>query len=196
MLSIEELEARLKPREPNFREGEWSDHSAGGFLAPHESLMGVLRADYDALSSLGRTYEEMAQIADGVLKQGINKRYKGTNTIDRDRFEWMPIGSGGVQTCPWGCRGIDGYGYYTSSSGHVYAMEKGKGDSDLMERLFKGERDIVKFGGMDRILYLSAFTVITGLTPHLIASHYFFEGDSSFRTDPRKLLQVVGLINL
>ena len=59
-----------------------------------------------------------------------------------------------------------------------------------MERLINGEQDIVEFGGMDRVLYLSAFTVITDLTPHLIASHHFFQGDSSYRTDPRKLLQV------
>ena len=52
---------------------------------------------------------------------------------------------------------------------------------------------MVDFGGLDRVLYLSAFTVITDLTPHLIATHYFFQGDASYRTDPRKLLRVAGM---
>ena len=208
--SVEELEARLKPQEPEFKDGEWSDHSGGGFLAPDESLIEVVRADYDTLRSLGKSYEEMAQLAANVLEQVSRESYMGGNRltegirklvarhwkpvakIDRNKFTLMPISSMGLQSCPWGCNG-DEYGYRTSGSGHIYVMEKGKESSDLMERWISGERDIVEFGGMDRVLYLSAFTVITDLTPHLIASHYFFEGDSSYRTDPRKLLQVAGM---
>lgn len=48
----------------------------------------------------------------------------------------------------------------------------------------------ITFGGEDRMNYLCAFTVVTDLTPHLIASHHFFQGDASFRTDPAKLLQI------
>ncbi len=208
--SVEELEARLKPQKPKFREGEWSDHSGGGFLAPHEILIKVIRADYDTLCSLGKSYEEMAQLAANYLErvsregcrggsrltEGIRKLvarpWNPVAKIDRKRFTPMRIESLGFQSCPWECNG-DGYGYRTSGSGHIYVMEKGKESSDLMERFLDGERDIVEFGGMDRVLYLSAFTVITDLTPHLIASHYFFEGDSSYRTDPRKLLRVAGV---
>lgn len=208
--SIEELEARLRPQKPEMKDGKWSDTSGGGFLAPNESLIEVVRADYDTLRSLGKTYEQMTQLAANVLEQVGREGYRGGNRltegikkllarhwkllvdIDRKKFTPAQICSMGSQSCPWGCSGKDELGYSTSGSGHIYVIENGKESSDLMERWIKGERNIVEFGGMNRVLYLSAFTVITDLTPHLIASHYFFEGDSSYRTDPKKLLQVTG----
>ncbi len=230
--SVEELEARLKPQGLEFKDGEWPDHSEGGFLAPNERLMEVVRADYDTLHSLGKSYEEMAQIAANILEVARSECYTEGNRLakslkrpvvkmDRDKYILMPIISMGFQSCPWECK-RDKHKYRTFGPGHIYIMEKGKETSDLMEkysqiqkeardRKFPGLsfneaqearkkvlRDLeaaigIKFGGMDRVLYLSAFTVITDLTPHLIASHYFFEGDSSYRTDPRKLLQVAGM---
>lgn len=208
---VEELEKRLRPQKPEFEKGKWSDYSGGGFLAPNESLMAVVRADYDTLGSLGKSYEEMAKLAANYLEQFSRESYPRGNrltrslnrfvarhwkpvaNIDRKKFMPMGIGSMGSQSCPWECKGKDTFGYRTFGSGQIYIMEKGKESSDLMERWISGEEDIVEFGGIDRVLYLSAFTVITDLTPHLIASHYFFEGDSSYRTDPKKLLQVTGM---
>lgn len=208
--SLEELEARLKPQEPEFKDEDWSDHSGGGFLAPGESLIEVVRADYDTLHVLGKSYEEMAQLAANVLEQVSKEGYRGGNRltegirklvarhwkpvakIDRDKYTYMQIASGGFQSCPWECK-EDKYGFGTLGSGHIYVMEKGNESTELMERWLNGEKDIVEFGDADRVLYLSAFTVITDLTPHLIASHFFFEGDASYRTDPSKLLKVAGM---
>ncbi len=130
-------------------------------------------------------------------------------------FEVSHISSMGSQSCPWGCDS-DPHGYTTIGSGHVYIRKKVEGRTVeplleqyaalLLERgtavlsekgtskktkmdTWKRENGIT-FGGMDRILYLSAFSVITDLTPHLISTHYFFQGDASFRTDPQKLLEV------
>ena len=51
----------------------------------------------------------------------------------------------------------------------------------------------IEFGEMDRVMYLSSFLVVSDLTPHLIATHNFFQGEASYRTDPRKLLEVFGM---
>lgn len=250
--SLDELEKRLKPCKPQFEDKVWIDTSSGGFLAPHEKLLGVVRADYDLLCSIGKTYEEMAGFAAKVLEYekiredkvdgnwlmrrarelslGFEKfvlnrgreieresmSLEGNVCLDAEKFTFARIISGGFQSCPWGCNGSDVFGYQTVGSGEVYVFESGKEISDLMERRFEGhlpismnhnlsrtERDTllkefdtslgIEFGGMSRVLYLSAYTVVTDLTPHLIASHYFFEGEACYRTDPRKLLDVVGL---
>ena len=235
-LSIEELEARLKPRERKLRDDIWSDHSSGGFLAPDEHLLEVIRADYEILNELGITYAEMAKLSNDILKQVIKDNPIKENTLtrlirrfaprylnqivdlDRERFEFMLIGSGGVQTCPWGCT-KDQNGYTTSGSGQVYITSK-EGDINLMKRYLEISREVsskqfpnlefneaqkarreilrdlergigIEFGGTQRVFYLDSFTVITDLTPHLISSHYFFQGEASYRTDPRKLLEVV-----
>lgn len=208
--SIEELEARLKPQKPEIKDNAWTDISIGGFLAPNENLMEIIQSDYDTLCSLGKNYEEMAQLASNILDQSRRESYfvrgnwltkillsytarhwKPLANINRKKFTITEMGSGGIQSCPWECNGKDEFGYNTYGSGQIYIIEKGKENLNLMKRWVKGERDVVEFGGMSRVLYLSAFTVITDLTPHLIASHYFFEGNSSYRTDPRKLLQVI-----
>lgn len=248
-IPLEELEARLRPQEPTHEESTWNDHSGGGFLAPQERLLEVVRADYDTLSVLGKSYEEMAQLAAICLKQvgEINRenlREKSWREkisrwlerkptvvvkndgpkIDTTRFHPMLVGSFGIQSCPWGCQGLDSFGYSTLGGGHVYVREKEKQSFELMDKYEKiwdetwnmkfpelspkdaraarervqqeRERSIgLEFGGMNRMLYLSYFTVITGLTPHLIASHYFFQGEASYRTDPKKLLQVMGLFS-
>lgn len=199
--SITELEARLKPKDRESKVQEWEGQSDGGFLAPNESLMEIVRADYNLLCSLGKSYEEMAQLAANVLEQASKKNYSKGNrfaervrkivakywrpvtAFDQKKFTLMQIDSMGFQSCPWECK-KDEYGYRTSGSGHVYVMEAS--GSKFPELNFNEAH-----GGLSRALYLSAFTVITDLTPHLIASHYFFEGDYSYRTDPRKLLEVV-----
>lgn len=205
-IPLSELESRLKP---NGNGVSWSDASTGGFLAPNESLIDVVERDYHTLSELGIDYEQMAKMTADVLSQSAKEAYcKGTGLmretrrllarywnpsvkIDRRRFTLFHIGSFGSQSCPWGCRRADEFGYRTSGSNHVYVSEKRKEMSDIMKKLINGERDIVEFGGMDRVLYLSYFLVITDLTPHLIASHHFFEGEAAYRTDPKRLLKVV-----
>ena len=238
--SIEALEARLRPRKSEPRDDQWSDFSRGGFLAPDERLLEVVQADYDTLSFLGKSYEEMAQVAANVLEQADRESYPGGNrlmqnlrtfaarywrpvvNIHQEKFVIMPIGSFSSQSCPWECQGSDENGYPTSGSGHIYLTEKGNDSSDLLERYTQMYMDVqrkkfpglspddtqkareeflrerekemgIEFGGMDRMLYLSSFSVVTALTPHLIASHYFFQGDASYRTDPQKLLQIGGM---
>ncbi len=230
-IPLENLEARLRP----FNHKNIVGSSEGGFLAPDERLMDVVRADYDTLCSLGKSYREMAQLAaeinnqyeretyarGGVVMRKIRRliaqHWKPVTKLDRKRFTFSGVLSAGFQECPWDCQGINEFGYPTASSGHVYVMEKGrersKEVSDLFRKICDGhdriyedntldgwdekvramslfEESIGTFGGLNRVSYLDAFTVITDLTPHLIASHHFFQGDACYRTDPKKLLQV------
>ncbi len=240
--TLEELEARLKPRseeeideeiEKEFEENpncpqkntSWHDFSTGGFLALQESLLDVVRRDYHTLQELGTDYETCARMADNILKQSsregsvsglfrsikkiLAERHNPILTFDRDKYRFVHVLSAGVQTCPWGCSGRDAHGYSTVGSSNVYIVEKGKESTPLMEKYVtemgkhmrsgrgKDERKIllknigIEFGSMDRILYLSYHAVVTDLTPHLIATHHFFEGDASYRTDPRKLWNFV-----
>jgi len=189
-ICIKDLEEILRPQKP-FSNDKWRDTSTGGFLAPNEKLLDVVRTDYDTLCSLGKTYGQMAKLADDIERQlwsdfqanqkSFTQKIKDyvfstkkpvIVNVDKERFNFLQMASFGSQSCPWGCTGIDEFGYHTSGCGHTVVIEKGKEKSNFMNSL-------------------SSFTVITGLTPHLIASHYFFEGNASYRTDPRKLLQLV-----
>ncbi|MFA6462194.1 MAG: hypothetical protein WCV90_08085 [Candidatus Woesearchaeota archaeon] len=192
--SLSELEARLRPDD---KSGVWTGASEGGFLAPKESLIDVVRADYETLQRLGLDYEEMARMADVVVnppkKETVPRgrwarfmdRLRGKKQDDLSRgdstFNFLPIGSCGAQGCPWGCSGKDHFGYNTWSGNHTYVVRKGE---------FPGVKPGGDFADINRQLYLGSFAVVTGLTPHLIASHYFFEGGDSYRTDPAKLLEI------
>ncbi len=219
-IPLSELEKRLKPLKPFTLNGEWSDTSSGGFLAPDESLLDVVRADYDSLLDLGTDYDQMAEMAANIFHQNAREQIRGNKLkravlgyiarkknplvrFDRERFRLMPVGSFGSQSCPWGCD-RDEYGYNVNGCAQIYVMEKDKPldlidsyNRGLMRGLddaYRGEfmRSLgIEFGGIDRVLYLSSFTVVTDLTPHLIASHHFFEGEASYRTDPVKLWEFV-----
>ncbi len=223
--TLEALESRLKPA----NEGStWSDASGGGFLAPNERLLEVVRADYETLVKMGKSYEEMAQVADRVLRQGREEKAWGNARnirggvrnllrwykerkirVDEKKFDVIYACSAGRQGCPWNCT-EDRFGYRTQGSGHALVMSKGKEHYNLMEaylaEIERSDREDtsveerkqkkmaferrmgIEFGGIERMFYLSSFTVVTDLTPHLIASHYFFQGDASYRTDPEKVV--------
>lgn len=166
-------------------------------MAQSESLIEVVRTDYETLQRLGLDYEEMARMADLVVnppKKETAPRGRLVRLIDRLRgkeqddlsrgdstFTFLPIGSCGAQGCPWGCEGKDHFGYSTWGGNHTYVVRKGE---------FPRVNPRGGFADINRQLYAGSFTVVTSLTPHLIASHYFFEGGDSYRTDPTKLLEV------
>ena len=189
------LEAKLRPADGN---NGWNDASRGGFLAPEESLLTVVRQDYDTLTTLGMDYAQMAKLAADVLKQTrkeamagpvgsiIARNWRPLVRFDRKRFDVAQIGSMGAQGCPWKCDRRDAFGYQPFGSNYVYIKESGNGD-EILERYMEelretgGERDSLRtserragigFGGMDRAIYLSAFLIITDLTPHRFSPVY------------------------
>ena len=209
-LDTERVEPRLYPAADC-----WDDSSQGGFLAPGERLVDIVVQDYETLQRLGVDYKEMAAIASDILSTPQSKGFlaslfsgdifrKKVSPYDSRVFESSHIGSMGLQSCPWGCRmGVNGYS--TAGSGQIYFNQKVNGvvRQPLMEeyaaaflgrdkkKFSEWKQEIgITFGDTERILYLSCFTVVTDLTPHLISKHFFFQGDASFRTDPAKLLEV------
>ncbi len=196
-ISLDELERRLRPQNPVAGGETWSDYSSEGFLAPNQRLLDVLESDYLALQTLERTYPEMAELAAIVLKEktrfgpaqlNLLQRFlrffedvSERKRIDDKEYSILNIGSGGFQTCPWGCEGKDNYEYKTTGCGTTYVMlEQGELPDD----------EDFRIEDLTRTLAESSFLVVTDLTPHLIASHYFFEGETPYRTDPERLVRV------
>jgi hypothetical protein len=161
----------------------------------------------------------MAKLASSILMKGestYKKRGFGDwlrNLFSKDVVRVGDFDSGnfkidggivslGIQSCPFGCKGKDKYGYNSFGSGQVYVERIGE-RSELLEKYveiqmetedMESEKERLKeigieYGGMIKVMYLSSFTVVSDLTPHLIASHNFFQGDASYRTDPKKLLE-------
>ncbi len=192
-----DLEERLKPKSEN---NKWSDASKEGFLAPHdEHFLDVVKRDYDVLQKMGFDYVEMAKLADDVLEQQrwesrasysglkgllsrLSARYVNpTVDFDRKRFSMMEVLSLGQQSCPWGCEGQDKYGNNIYGGRFVIVLDKNQQIDEDLETNFQ------------EFYNLSPFLVVTDLTPHLIASHYFFQGNTLYRTDPEKLVQFLRL---
>ena len=177
-----------------------------------------LKRSYHGMAKLSSDILEQVRrenpLGGSMIRAFFGKHWRPLVKLDEENYRFMPVGSFGRQSCPWNCIGLDKFGYKTEGAGHAYVMEKGEEQSDLRRRYVLGRKEIqdksagigdeekkrwlrrfdrvlgVEFGGHDRFLYLTSFTVITDLTPHLIASHYFFQGDASYRTDPEKMLKV------
>ncbi len=178
-----------------------------------------LGVDYEQMARFAHEIlkAEDAKSMKPVVKQGFLSRLfrrsaseltKPVSMFDTSRFASTLISSMGRQSCPWGCAS-DSFGYSTYGSGQVLIREKLNGvdvaDPLLREygeaqfRSLEGGPPIeswlkekgIAFGGISRVFYLSSYLVVTDLTPHLIATHHFFEGDASYRTDPVKLLNIV-----
>ena len=236
-IPLPELELRLQP-------GEYSD---GGFLAPGERLLEVIRKDHETLQRLGTDYEKMARLAYIISdqeksefltarKESYPRKTSECVRYDKDRFTVEVALYAGFQICPWGCIGIDQYGFSTVSNYTLYMTDRtDKKAREFFERFYGGHDQIWKdckkefmvgdlrepeqylaadqkrmeelnqrtcaldhslgivYGGEDRVRFLTSFVVLTDLTPHLIASHFFFEGAASYRTDPEKLTEFAGV---
>ena len=119
-----------------------------------------------------------------LLKRLLPKREAPETRYDKNRFMVMAVGSCGFQDCPWGCH-EDKFGYPTYSGTHTYIFEKDSSGKPPINAEEVGDE------GANTYLSKKAFLVVTGLTPHLIASHGFFEGNTPYRTNPERLLEFI-----
>ena len=202
--SVEELEEKLMRKKT---QSIWIDASAVGFIEIDEKLMDVVKKDYDVLATLEIQYDEMAKNAKNVLEQTRNNNILG-------EFLAVRFCSMGVQSCPWECTGQDEYGYSSVGSGHVYIRTKENhllyneylkehfsiqrneqfSDDEKKERIQnlrknKGLLDGAETPLFEKAAYAFSFLVVTDLTPHLIASHHFFQS-GGYRTAPERLFTV------
>lgn len=174
-LTTLELEERMRP-------GAWS---SGGFLGPIESLEHVISQDAQTLAQLGASYEQIADTLEKLLLPAMKHTQGMSAYPDLDKPETVP--------------------HFTLDS--LPAIN----DGYLIENLqiftigYRGVQDCPwecgRFGdllGSSDFLILNRKTgeFVTGpsLVIHLIRSHHFFEGvESPYRTDPARLIRVLGL---
>ncbi len=178
-----------------------------------------LGASYEEMADMASRVlkHEDAKCVPHVVKLGFWSRLFGKSVVesvksvelyDSARFTSTLMSSMGQQSCPWGCT-RDVFGYSPYGSVEVLIRWKLNGEdtfpsllsdyTDVMMKSLEGgspietwfEKNGVMFGGNRRVLYLSSYLIVTDLTPHLIATHHFFEGDACYRTDPTRLAEVI-----
>jgi hypothetical protein len=136
--------------------------STEGFMGINESLKEILISDYITLRNLGITYSQIADRLDSLMEVGGRGGEIG-------RFKFGGEISCGEQLCPW----------EDAHSCNQYIMwlvpKNGK----------KGFEPGEVFNALGSI-------EISGLMPHLIREHYFFEGkESNYRINPEDIYEIL-----
>lgn len=175
---LNELEAILKP----------GKSSEIGFLGENDLLVTTLLEDRATLNKLGVTYDQLAKeiekLLDGKkweIHEEVGPVYNG--------LVIMPMASpGGSQECPWGCpkeKFSASFMYFTEP---VETRQKSREIQD--ERMQKSPNMKTEYA-----LKTEYNIIFTGLSPHLIRDHKFFEGKGSpYRMEPSVLVKWFKLI--
>jgi hypothetical protein len=143
-------------------------YSATGFLSHGESLRETAERDLRDLEDMGVSVDRFAEALEGMIERVGRRLRKGTDG-------WIPLGEGiearvylwmGHQNCPFG-----------PMSPHAAASPCALAGDDLVLRSPKGT------------------LLVSGLLPHLIRVHHFFEGrEVPYRLDPIMGARVLGLV--
>ena len=155
--------------------------SEPGFLAPWNSLSGVISRDRATLSRLGVTPEQIADALELLLerKNVLNaKSYLAWKRKGGHRFQgeyprvtypW-PASMPRFTVSVWQTYDIQACPFVSCPSGGE------RGSCDVEIRAHDGRK--IRFGD---------------LSIHLIREHEFFEGDVAYRVDPARCVRVLGL---
>ena len=172
---IKRLEELLKP-------GIFGGQSRDGFLGKDESLVGVLNKDAELLQGMGVTHQQigdkLALLTSSALdlydeeyrKTGADAYYKKRRSgVVIEGYNVSAIGWAGYQCCPWCEVALKGY----------------KGGR-LKQHATKYDFTITNLKTGKKINF-------SGLLPHLIRDHQFFEGSTSYRLDPGETIACIEL---
>jgi len=189
-IPVKRLEKRLRPElglgdyEKERKEhDDWSDYSKIGFLAIDESLLEVVYADWQVVERYGTTHLAIAKALDGAIceKYQLNPDYE---------FIKPNVFTGGTQSCPWGC------GAYGQNAGVIVrkGIPEDKRNIAMMSQtpfVITGKKKRAEKQKKEEEPF---YAPLTGLLPHLIGEHYFFEGKRlPFRADPAFLILALDL---
>lgn len=209
-IPIERLERRLRPELGlSDTTSEYEEHdgfkgySEAGFLGISESLLRCIHADWETVSTFGTSHAAIAE----AVKKVISGNYQLHPEFEYMRAFFM---TAGTQSCPWGCtacgnsagvivrKGISEeerreaelscLGGLGRVAGVVKDLAQERGEADCTVQWFRKIQENAQ--GERKPFYAP----LTGLLPHLIKEHYFFEGkESPYRADPAFLLSALRL---
>ena len=163
------LEERMRP-------GEFS---GVGFLGTHESLREVIERDSATLRERGVTHD---QIADR-LEYFIGRYERLHELARREDISHGRYRNTAIDTLPGGVK-LELRGYF-GSQGCPWALIQEPtdktvtcGETSFDWTLRNAQGDELSF---------------SGLMPHLIRDHHFFEGNTGYRVDPVRAIEVLGI---
>lgn len=172
-IPLQELEQRLKP----------GSMSQVGFLEEGESLLEVIRSDWEVVERFKTNHAEIAATVERLIRKEL-RPVQGFEYQTAKDLHGVHAEHPGEQSCPWGCRARG------QTLGILVKTET------LMNNLHEIRGAVLDLGFEDRRSPDAAtfYVVVTGLLPHLIRQHLFFEGkESPYRADPKLLIQALGL---
>ncbi len=141
--------------------------STEGFMGKDERLVEIIVKDYFTLKRLGLTYNYIANRLDELFD--INGGEIGD-------FKFCFDMTCGVQYCPWPDT-------ETCKESILYVMPRNGKPHFKREEFLKNKRD-------------GKLKIISGLLPHLIRDHYFFEGlKTNYRVDPEEMYSLFNPTN-
>jgi len=195
--------------------------SGVGFLGRDENLLEVVHSDWETVKKYGTAHQEIGEALQQLieLKYQPHPEYefideKTRNEIfDRHIVSWSAYQHGGWQGCPWGCGRFNGdagvivrkdasedekiEALYANTGGIentsyrwvINELAKNPDWRQMVQQMHRIKSNYSRRNG--RGLF---YTHLTGVLPHLITEHYFFEGKHSpYRGDPTFLIQALNL---
>lgn len=222
---VERLEMRMKTPFLGYRTTElqvqahdgWENFATEPFLGENESLLGVIRTDWQVVERYRTTHAAIAN----ALRELIAGRHRlppEYEFVDRERQREVFINFirgvvgvwGGMQECPWFCDTFSGdegtivkKGLTEDERIEAYVAQFKFIDSissDDIDDLLHGGKGAIQTAKLIQRIQANRvkrkkpiYAFVTGLLPHLIEEHYFFEGkESPYRADPAFLIAALG----
>jgi hypothetical protein len=211
--SLEELERRLKPalfsaddyKKDLIAHAGFGDFSQEGFIGYTENLLQTIYQDWQTVEKLGTSHKEIADALENPRRLAAGYEFE------------EPTGVSGDQSCPWGCNKFgDHVGIIKKKGVEVLQVPLGveagitfrlamemmgelkkdavAGQKEFVRRI---DEEMVRIRKEKKPVKLKTkflYAPLTGLLPHLICKHHFFEGrESPYRTDPEFLIRAFGL---
>lgn len=169
-ITLEQLEDRLKP----------DRYSQAGFMAEDEKLFSIIDRDTKMLEKHKVTFDD---VASRIAYLFDTSEKNGQEIVIGDshfKVEWLQ--TRGFQLCPWGI--LDNWHLHQTGSPNAKRYEQ----FGYLGKKYK------RFGSRDyKITNLKTGEAVSlpQMAPHLIGDHHFFEGNTDYRMDPEKLIEVL-----
>ncbi len=186
-VSINKLENRMRP----------NAYSAEGFLGLTESLEEVLLQDEVTLQKLGVDYKEISAELEKIVGEALQQKNELLRTNPKEYRErknysinWrkQPAPIFSLDNLP-----SPEIGYRIENKYQVFIIQY----RGLQECPWNCKN--ADWGSFDFLLLnlqTGEYITAPGLIAHLIREHHFFEGqETSYRVEPLKLAQVLGLVS-